>query len=100
MALHRMRTISEAKKMIKQSDPATSMTECAIRTLCKEGKVHCVYTGKKILLDYDDLLALLSGDQQPVQTVEPVIEKERLPISPCPLLGRFILCDIHIEVRH
>jgi hypothetical protein len=45
-------------------DEQSAITANCIRTLCKEGKVHCVYTGKKILVDLDSLLEFLSGNSQ------------------------------------
>jgi len=60
--LHRMRTISESVAEIKELDEKSAVTANCIRTLCKEGKVHCVFTGKKILVDLDALLKYLSGE--------------------------------------
>jgi hypothetical protein len=45
-------------------DEQSAITANCIRTLCKEGKVHCVFTGKKILVDLDALIAFLSGNFQ------------------------------------
>lgn len=64
MAVHRMRTISEARDYIRKEDPETAVTANSIRTLCKEGIVNCVFSGKKILVDLDSLLEFLSGDSQ------------------------------------
>ena len=64
MTIHRMRTINESVAIIKEMDEQSAITENCIRTLCKEGKVHCVFTGKKILVDLDALLAFLSGNYQ------------------------------------
>ena len=62
MTIHRMRTISESVAEIKALDAKSAVTANCIRTLCKDGKVHCVFTGKKILVDLDDLLKYLSGE--------------------------------------
>ena len=62
MAIHRMRTITEARDYIRKEDPETAMTANSIRTLCKEGIVNCVFSGKKILVDLDHLLQVLGGE--------------------------------------
>lgn len=64
MTIHRMRTINESVAIIKKMDEQSAITANCIRTLCKEGKVHCVFTGKKILVDLDALIAFLSGNYQ------------------------------------
>lgn len=64
MTIHRMRTISEAVAAIREVDEQSAVTANCIRTLCKEGKVHCVFTGKKILVDLDALLEYLSGKNE------------------------------------
>ena len=64
MTIHRMRTINESVTIIKEMDEQSAITANCIRTLCKEGKVHCVFTGKKILVDLDSLIAFLSGNFQ------------------------------------
>ena len=62
--LHRMRTISESVEEIKKMDEQSAVTANCIRSLCKDGKVHCVFTGKKILVDLDALLKYLSGESE------------------------------------
>ena len=62
--LHRMRTVSESVAEIKEIDAKSAVTANCIRTLCKDGKVHCVFTGKKILVDLDALLKYLSGESE------------------------------------
>jgi hypothetical protein len=59
-----MRTIGEAVAAIKEMDAQSAVTANCIRTLCKEGKVHCVFTGKKILVDLDALIEFMSGNSQ------------------------------------
>lgn len=59
-----MRTINESVAIIKEMDEQSAITANCIHTLCKEGKVHCVFTGKKILVDLDALIAFLSGNYQ------------------------------------
>ena len=70
-----MRTIGESVEIIKGIDQDSAITANCIRSLCKDGKVHCVFTGKrfwwtltilsnisqakvKILLDFAALLWL------------------------------------------
>ena len=60
MALHRMRTIPEALEEIRALDEKTAVTPYCIRTLCKGKHVRCIYTGRKILVDLDDLLRFLN----------------------------------------
>jgi len=57
----RMRTISEAAKYIREADPATALTETAIRRLIVTGELPCVRIGVKYLLDLDVLEGYLSG---------------------------------------
>lgn len=57
----RMRTIYECLTLVKQVDADSCLTYNAIRTLCDEGKVMHVKIGKKYLVNYDSLLALLFG---------------------------------------
>ena len=59
-----MRTVSESVAEIKEIDGKSAVTANCIRTLCKDGKVHCVFTGKKILVDLDALLKYLSGESE------------------------------------
>ena len=60
MTLHRMRTIPEALAEIRALDERSAVTPYCIRTLCKAGRVRCIYTGRKILVDLDSLLAFLN----------------------------------------
>ena len=64
MALHRMRTVDESVAEIKALDAKSAVTSNCVRTLCKDGKAHCVFTGKKILVDLDALLQYLSGENE------------------------------------
>ena len=56
MTIHRMRTIGESVEIIKEIDHDSAITANCIRSLYKDGKVHCVFTGNKILVDLDDLI--------------------------------------------
>ena len=59
-----MRTVSESVAEIKEIDAKSAVTANCIRTLSKDGKVHCDFTGKKILVDLDALLKYLSGESE------------------------------------
>lgn len=63
MTLPRMRTITETIAEIKAIDEQSAVTPNCIRNLCKSGKVRCVFTGKKLLVDLDDLFKYLCGAQ-------------------------------------
>mgnify|MGYP001111934334 CR=1 FL=1 len=58
MTIPRMRTITETIAEIKAIDPMTAVTPNCVRTLCK---IRCVFTGKKLLVDLDDLFKYFSG---------------------------------------
>lgn len=62
----RMRTINEAARYVKATDPETALTETAIRRLLITGAVPSVRVGVKYLIDLDALEAFLAGDQRQV----------------------------------
>ncbi len=62
MTRARMRTIREALSLIKEMDAETAVTYNFILTLCKKGLISSVSVGKKILLNYDELLSYLHID--------------------------------------
>lgn len=49
--------------MIKQEDPNTSLSEFLIRKLANNNKIRSIKTGKKIMIDYDSLLAFLQSKE-------------------------------------
>lgn len=59
MGFARMRSIYEALDMIKAMDKDTALTYTSIRKLCLENKIRYFKSGKKIILNYDDLLNLM-----------------------------------------
>ncbi|MCH5164010.1 MAG: hypothetical protein J1F36_03250 [Clostridiales bacterium] len=63
MALARMRSIYEALELIKQSDPNTALTYNSIKKLCLEDKVKYFRSGKKIILNYDDLVKVIGIEE-------------------------------------
>ncbi len=60
MALRRMRTIPEALAELKALDENTAVSPYCIRTLCNKKHVRCIYTGRKILVDLDDLIRFVN----------------------------------------
>ena len=56
----RMRTIQEAAKELRQSDPNTALTPYAIRQMVLKGEIPCVRAGKKRLINMDILEAYLN----------------------------------------
>ena len=62
MTIPRMRIVSVAVAEIKAMDEQSAITENCVRCLCKDGKVHCVFSGKKILVDFDALIRYLLGE--------------------------------------
>ncbi len=56
----RMRTVQECYEEIKTLDNGTAVTQWFIRNLCKHNKVKHFMTGKKILVNFDDLLSFLN----------------------------------------
>ncbi len=61
MALRRMRTIPEALAEIRALDEKTAVTPYCIRMLCRGNRVRCIYTGRKTLVDLDDLIEFLNS---------------------------------------
>ena len=55
-----LRSIRKAFEIIKEQDKETSITMHTIRIWCKEGKVKCLNTGTKILVDMESLLNYIS----------------------------------------
>lgn len=58
------RTIREAAAWFKDQDPQTCLTETAIRTLVRSGRVPCVRVGKKYLVTIEALENYLSGQTE------------------------------------
>lgn len=56
----RIRTIREALSEIKAADPDTAVTYNFIRKLCDNHSITFFWAGKKILINYDELLRLLN----------------------------------------
>ncbi len=72
MALRRMRTIPDALAELKALDENTAISPYCIRTLCNNRRVRCIYTGRKILVDLDDLIRFVNeSDYENVQDENP-----------------------------
>lgn len=69
------RTIREAAAWFKSQDPQTCLTETAIRTLLRSGRVPCVRVGKKYLVTIEALEAYLAGTAEPASLPEPKSKK-------------------------
>ncbi len=51
-----VRSINQAVKYIRSTDPESAIKVHTIRTWCKEGKIKFLTVGTKILIDMDSLL--------------------------------------------
>lgn len=58
----RIRTIREVIALLKKADSQTAVTYHFIRKLCDSGCIKSIRAGKKILINYDELLAYLNLD--------------------------------------
>nr|WP_316614731.1 hypothetical protein [uncultured Ruminococcus sp.] len=57
----RMRTVSEAIQELKALDPHTAMTPYHIRRICLDGVLPTIKAGKKLLLNFDDLVEYMEN---------------------------------------
>jgi hypothetical protein len=64
----RTRTIKEAAVYFRETDPQTSLTETAIRTLLRTGAVPSVRVGKKYLVAVEALESYLTGKTGAIST--------------------------------
>lgn len=60
MALAKMRSINEALSLIKAADPDSAVTYNLIKKLIDENKIRYFKSGKKVILNFDDLLKILT----------------------------------------
>ena len=61
MEVKRMRTIYECLRLIKEADPESELTYNLVKCLCDNGRVLYIKSGKKYIVNYDDLLMQLFG---------------------------------------
>lgn len=69
MALPRMRTAAGALAEIKDADPKTCITECAIRRAMKRGDIRTVPVGNKLLADLEDIIRYFATGEKPAGSV-------------------------------
>lgn len=60
MPLPRMRSIYQALDMIREEDPDTQVSYHMVRKLCLENKIRCFKSGSKIILNFDDLVEIMT----------------------------------------
>lgn len=60
MELAKMRSINEALSLIKAADPDSAVTYHLIKKLIAENKIRYFMSGKKVILNYDDLLKVIN----------------------------------------
>lgn len=60
MSLAKMRSINEALSLIKAADPDSAVTYNLIKNLIEEDKIKYFKSGKKVILNYDDLLKVIN----------------------------------------
>ena len=56
----RSRTVKECWEYIKTLDTDTAITEWFIRTLCKDNKIQYFASGKKLLINLDNLISYIN----------------------------------------
>ncbi len=61
--LPRFRTIKQCLVEIKRMDEGSQLSEWFIRSLCRNHRVQYIASGNKSLVNFDNLLAYLCGDQ-------------------------------------
>ena len=64
----RIRSIQETYQMLKTDDPNTKVTVGMLRRWVSDGTIPTIRAGRKILLNYDILLAYLSTPSVPIST--------------------------------
>ncbi|MBQ6265295.1 MAG: hypothetical protein IJJ61_05640 [Clostridia bacterium] len=60
--MKRIRTIETAYQEIKAIDPSTAITKNAIRTIVKSERIHVVYSGRKAMFVFEELVEYLGVD--------------------------------------
>lgn len=56
----RVRSIQETYQMLKADDPESRITTSMLRRWVADGTLPCIRVGRKILLNFDTVLAFLS----------------------------------------
>lgn len=73
----RVRTIKEAAAYFKAADRGTCLTETAIRTLIRKGKIPFTKVGKKYLITIEALEEYLRGTQRREEEMEVELPKQK-----------------------
>jgi hypothetical protein len=60
MSLAKMRTINEAISLIKEADPDSAITYNFIKNLILKEEIRYFKSGRKVILNYDDLLKIIN----------------------------------------
>lgn len=61
--MSKLRTIQKAYEYVKEQDPNSDVTMYMIRKLAEQEKVSIAKSGRKVLIDVDSLMDLLSGKE-------------------------------------
>ena len=69
--LIRVRSIPEVYQMLKADDPDSRITASMLRRWVADGTIPCIKVGRKILLNYDSVLAYLSAPSPAETNAEP-----------------------------
>ena len=77
----RIRSIYEAYQMLRTDDPDTRVTVSLIRRLVADGALPSIRAGRKIMINYDTLLAYLSSPCK----AEPQAEVDGPTVRPVPV---------------
>lgn len=59
--MNRFRTVKGSIEEIRAVDPKTELTIYAIRKMVKENKIPYIKSGKKVLINVDNLIAYING---------------------------------------
>lgn len=60
----RMRTVQQCAKYLKEQDPECCIGEWCIRKMIAREEIPVLKSGKRFLVNLDNLLKYLSGDQK------------------------------------
>ena len=75
--IRRMRTAAQAAEEFRKADPETAVKENFIRDMIRSGQIHFVQVGKKQLIDFDELLAVIDSSFELHAADEPEAQSHR-----------------------
>lgn len=61
-SIPRMRTLDQCFQEIIKLDPNSAISKYYIRQLALAGKIHCIKSGTKRLIDLDDLIDYIANN--------------------------------------